>query len=279
MADGLNALWYLAEGNYAEAAISGICAIPAVGLVANLFGASPSVIRGIRIAGNVGKIYLGGSAGKQNLDNIHKMVVSGNGQWYDYLREGGMLTLNMLSCAMGTSGVMDDVNDIVKQYQKARTQKLADYVSQNTVIGDGFDNKTFNTDDIVSGSGSKTISYTDYDNIYQSSIHNAGKDKVMLGKYDGGGPTSYITKAGDDYTYFSLGNDWNTIKAKYGYTDNDMFKLFNEAFLDDGINAGKTFQFSHNPIKDTGTLGQEYQYLLKNNYKWDGGTMTMKPQY
>ena len=37
--------------------------------------------------------------------------------------------------------------------------------------------------------GSKTISYTDYDNIYKSSIHNAGKDKVMLGKYDGGGTT------------------------------------------------------------------------------------------
>ena len=128
-------------------------------------------------------------------------------------------------------------------------------------------------------SGSKTICYTDYDNIYQSSIHNAGKDKIMLGKYDGGGPTSYITKAGDEYTYFSLGNEWNTIKAKYGYTDDDMFKLFNEAFLDEGINAGKIFQFSHNPINDTGALGQEYQYLLKNNYKWDAGTMTMKPRY
>ena len=127
--------------------------------------------------------------------------------------------------------------------------------------------------------GSKTISYTDYDNIYQSSIHNAGKDKVMLGKYDGGGSTSYITKAGDDYSYFSLGNEWNTIKAKYGYKDDDMFKLFNEAFLDDGINAGKTFQFSHNPINDTGALGQEYQYLLRNNYKWDAGTMTMKPRH
>lgn len=127
--------------------------------------------------------------------------------------------------------------------------------------------------------GRKTISFTDYDNIYQRSIHNAGKDKVMLGKYDGGGATSYITKAGDDYTYFSLGSEWDTIKAKYGYTDDDMFKLFNEAFLDDGINAGKIFQFSHNPINDTGALGQEYQYLLKNNYKWDAGTMTMKPKY
>ena len=125
--------------------------------------------------------------------------------------------------------------------------------------------------------GSKTISYTDYDNIYKSSIHNAGKDKVMLGKYDGGGTTSYITKAGSEYEYFSLGKDWDVIKAKYGYTDNDMFKLFNEAFLDDGINAGKTFQFSHSPINDTGTLAQEYQYLLNNNYKWDAGTMTMCP--
>lgn len=101
----------------------------------------------------------------------------------------------------------------------------------------------------------------------------------MLGKYDGGGATSYITKAGDDYTYFSLGNEWDSIKTKYGYTDDDMFKLFNEAFLDDGINAGKIFQFSHNPVNDIGALGQEYQYLLKNNYKWDAGSMMMKPKY
>lgn len=58
-----------------------------------------------------------------------------------------------------------------------------------------------------------------------------------------------------------------------------MFKLFNEAFLDDGINAGKIFQFSHNPINDAGTLGQEYHYLLENNYMWDNVTMTMKPKY
>lgn len=53
----------------------------------------------------------------------------------------------------------------------------------------------------------------------------------------------------------------------------------NEAFLDDGINAGKTFQFSHNPLNDTGSLGKEYQYLLQNNYIWDDITMTMSPLY
>ena len=100
----------------------------------------------------------------------------------------------------------------------------------------------------------------------------------MLGKYDGGGPTSYITKAGDEYTYFDLGSDWNVIKRQYGFTDDEMFSLFNESFLDDGINAGKTFYFSHNPINDSGALGKEYQYLLKNNYIWDEATMTMKPR-
>ena len=137
-------------------------------------------------------------------------------------------------------------------------------------------------DDVVEGtlkSEGKTISYTDYNKIYQKSIYNAGKEKVMLGKYDGGGSTSYITKAGDDYTYFNLGSEWEDIKTQYGYTDNDMFKLFNEAFLDDGINAGKVFQFSHNPVNDQGALGQEYQYLLKNDYIWDGTTMTMSPKY
>lgn len=58
-----------------------------------------------------------------------------------------------------------------------------------------------------------------------------------------------------------------------------MFKLFNESFLDDGINAGKAFHFSHDPVNDLGALGQEYQYLLKNNYIWDEVTMTMSPLY
>ena len=56
------------------------------------------------------------------------------------------------------------------------------------------------------------------------------------------------------------------------------FKLFNEGFLDDGINGGKTFYFSHNPINDRGALGMEYEYLLKNNYIWNETTMTMKPR-
>ncbi|SEQ06219.1 hypothetical protein SAMN02910289_01154 [Lachnospiraceae bacterium RM5] len=65
---------------------------------------------------------------------------------------------------------------------------------------------------------------------------------------------------------------------KYGFTYDDMFSLFNKSFLDNGINAGKTFYFSHNPTIDNVFLGMEYEYLLKNNYKWKDSTMTMSPR-
>lgn len=58
-----------------------------------------------------------------------------------------------------------------------------------------------------------------------------------------------------------------------------MFKLFNESFLDDGINAGRTFRFSHNPLGDEEALGKEFKYLSQNNYLWDETTMTMIPKY
>lgn len=41
--------------------------------------------------------------------------------------------------------------------------------------------------------------------------------------------SSFITRAGEDFTYFSIDN-WDDIKTEYGFTDDDMFKLFNESF-------------------------------------------------
>jgi len=92
--------------------------------------------------------------------------------------------------------------------------------------------------------------------ILELSDHNPNASKIMLGKYDNGGPTSYINKAGTEYEFFSLGNHWDEIKSQYGYTDEDMFNKFNIPFLDKGIKARKTFQFSHNPDGDKGALGE-----------------------
>ena len=87
--------------------------------------------------------------------------------------------------------------------------------------------------------------------------------------------TSYVNQAGDDYTYFSIEN-CGQIQSQYGFDDNDMFMLFNEPFLDDGINSGKIFSFLHNPIGDTGALGREFQYLLQNGYQFDEFTLLLR---
>ena len=131
---------------------------------------------------------------------------------------------------------------------------------------------------VTGDKGSKTISYSEYEEICKKSVKNPGKDKVMLGKYDGGGPTSYVTKAGKDYEYFSLGNEWDRVAEQYGLSEKEMFKLFNEPFLDDGINAGKTFYFSHNPKGDQGSLGMEFKYLEKNGYGWKNKPFSMQPK-
>lgn len=59
-----------------------------------------------------------------------------------------------------------------------------------------------------------------------------------------------------------------------------MFKLFNEPFLDDGINSGKRFNFSHDPTMYGGALKMELDYLLKNGYKYinKGGSIYAIPK-
>ncbi len=131
---------------------------------------------------------------------------------------------------------------------------------------------------VIPGRIDKTISLRDYQIAYLQSLHNVDADSIMLGKYEQGGPTGYIAKAGDDHTYFSLGADWDAIKAAHGLTNEDMFKLFNTRFLQEGIDEGKVFHFSHPPEDDPLSLGAEYHYLLDHGYEYDAVTMTASPK-
>ena len=89
---------------------------------------------------------------------------------------------------------------------------------------------------------------------------------MPLGRYEPQGtdipePYTEIAEAEKD-TYFSLGENWNKIKDKYGFSDDDMFKLFNIPALDDAAKAGKTIRFCHNPELIEGkSLWNEYMYL------------------
>ena len=50
-----------------------------------------------------------------------------------------------------------------------------------------------------------------------------------------------------------------------------MFRLFNKRFLQEGIDEGKTFFFSHYPKNDTGALHDEYKFIMQkeNGYQFE----------
>ena len=69
-------------------------------------------------------------------------------------------------------------------------------------------------------------------------------------------------RAGKNSSYFDLGNEWNVIQDRYGFTDSDMFEYFNKPALDDALAAGKTIRFSHDPREfRRHALGDEWDYL------------------
>ena len=99
----------------------------------------------------------------------------------------------------------------------------------------------------------------DYDQLARLSTHNPEANKVMLGKYDNGGPTSYITKAGNEYTYYSMAR-WEEVSNIVG--TGNIWKA-NQAFLDQQIALGKTFYASHSTAEATNFFFQEINYLAK----------------
>jgi len=120
---------------------------------------------------------------------------------------------------------------------------------------------------VVDGKVGGKIPVEDFKNIRNESIHNADADSITLGKYTTGSD-SYIAKAGNDSTYFDLGNEWGNIQKKYNLTDDEMFNYFNKPALDDAVKNGKAIQFSHKPNLQEykgSYLEQEWNYL-KNEY-------------
>ena len=85
---------------------------------------------------------------------------------------------------------------------------------------------------------------------------------MTLGKYTTDAD-SYIVKAGNNSTYFDMGNEWNVIRQEYGLSDKEMFEIFNKTALYDAIASEKTIKFSHNPIslEDGGFLQLEWEYI------------------
>lgn len=103
----------------------------------------------------------------------------------------------------------------------------------------------------------RAVKRRDYAYIAKYATHNPDANQVMLGKFMDGGPTSYIARAGDSYTYYSL-KEYEQIAEIIG--EEYMWNI-NKAFLDQQASLGKAFYSSHNWIVYGGTLKFEVNYL------------------
>ena len=100
----------------------------------------------------------------------------------------------------------------------------------------------------------------DYEALARLGTHNPESSKVMLGKFEDGGATSYIARAGNEFTYFYL-QEWDAISQIVG---KDNMWLINKAFLNQQIALGKTFYASHSIVNATGYFFYEINHLFEN---------------
>ncbi|WP_046287384.1 fibronectin type III domain-containing protein [Zobellia galactanivorans] len=92
---------------------------------------------------------------------------------------------------------------------------------------------------------------------------NGNAKKVMLGMWDGGGPSSYITRAGNNYTYFDFGEKWDEVYKLVNENDDEIWRI-NKEFIDRQRAANKEFWFSHDPFspKNEQFYAREINYLI-----------------
>lgn len=124
--DFVNAIWYAVEGNYTEAGICMIGALPFLGTMAGAYNLT-KVSKGLKFAANAGKMYIGGKGAVGNLNNIYTMYKNGTGQWYDYMGEGVMFALNAATCAGGFTNIANDLSRI-------KTENLAREIASQTIV-------------------------------------------------------------------------------------------------------------------------------------------------
>lgn len=94
-------------------------------------------------------------------------------------------------------------------------------------------------------------------------------DAIVLGKFDEGRPTGYVTKAKETGAqYFELDN-WDELSKMY---NNEEIWKINEKFLDIQIGSGRDIYLSHNPldfIGDGSYYSKEIAYLQNHGFSFE----------
>ena len=102
----------------------------------------------------------------------------------------------------------------------------------------------------------------DYDTLAKRATQNAYSTEVVLGKLNENG-ISYVEVAVERRaTYFQL-DEWDEVEKCIG--SENMWNI-NRSFLEQQIDAGKTFYTSHNPKTATGFFKQEMDYMNSRGF-------------
>jgi hypothetical protein len=104
----------------------------------------------------------------------------------------------------------------------------------------------------------KSLNSSQIDNLTIDATKNILKKRVIFGKFDQDG-ISYITEAGDDFTYYHMEN-WEDIYKLVNESNEEMWKI-NERFIIEQFSAKKEFYFSHDPSEATNFYRQEVDYI------------------
>jgi len=218
------------------------------------------------LAGSPAKVTKLGVAAQAMARDIRAAVSSGELTRPEITQLGGVQTDIVGDAGLAgeyirerTSDIRIDATDIGKTVEGN--------IDSDTILGDNGisirSGNIINGIQIIEGKVGGKIPIDEYQVLVESSIKNryGGSNTMTLGSYTTGSD-SYIARAGEDSTYFDMGNEWSIVKAKYGLTNSEMFDYFNVPALDYAITCGKTFRFSHNPLDYSGSfLANEWEYL------------------
>lgn len=128
-------------------------------------------------------------------------------------------------------------------------------------------NKYLERDAHLLGKGVAKFTTKQIDDYVLFATKQSDQSKVMLGLYDNGGVSSYISKAGNNHTYFDMGTvKWTEAENIVGGSLDEMWKI-NKKFIDDQKALGKEFWFSHDPF----TPVNDQFYAREINYLIDQG--------
>ena len=149
-------------------------------------------------------------------------------------------------------------------------KSLGNYIDLDVVTKESLARQELTLSLLVSNAGKSERVFTQQqidEFLIKATKHNPrGKKQVMLGKYDNGTTSSYISRAGDEYTYFDLGDKGWIEAYQIVQSDEQMWRI-NKAFLEKQKELGCEFYFSHNPFDPkirTGFTAREIEYLTRS---------------